>query len=120
MVGVNLFAADDDATAQRLFTSVQQQFLNLVRGVPGQLSPPVDSMDGLWSPEEKSHIDRSLACSAVGSPATVAARLRKITEETGADELMLTALMYDHQARLRSFEIAAQLQDELIRAGVIG
>ena len=110
MVGVNLFAADDDATAQRLFTSLQQQFLNLVRGMPGQLSPPVDSMDGLWAPDEKSHIDRSLSCSAVGSPGTVAARLRAITEQTGADELMLTALMYDHDARLRSFEIASQLQ----------
>lgn len=110
MVGVNLFAADDDVTAQRLFTSLQQQFLNLVRGMPGQLSPPVDSMDGLWTPDEKSHIDRSLSCSAVGSPDTVAARLRAITEQTGADELMLTALMYDHDARLRSFEIASQLQ----------
>ena len=110
MVGVNLFAADDDATAQRLFTSLQQQFLNLVRGVPGQLSPPVDTMDGLWAPDEKNHIDRSLGCSAVGAPETVAERLRIITEETGADELMLTALMYDHKARLRSFEIAAQLQ----------
>ncbi|MET0964021.1 MAG: LLM class flavin-dependent oxidoreductase [Noviherbaspirillum sp.] len=110
MVGVNLFAADDDASAQRLFSSLQQQFLNLVRGMPGQISPPVDSMDGLWSPDEKSHIDRSLGCSAVGSPQTVAARLRQITEDTGADELMLTALMYDHTARLRSFEIAAQLQ----------
>ena len=109
-VGVNLFAADDDATARRLFTSLQQQFLNLVRGVPGQLSPPVDSMEGLWSPDEKSHIDRSLSCSAVGSPETVAAQLRAIEESTGADELMLTALMYDHAARLHSFEIAAQLR----------
>ena len=110
MVGVNLFAADDDATAQRLFTSLQQQFLNLVRGMPGQLSPPVDSMDGLWSPDEKSHIDRSLSCSAVGSPQTVAAQLRAIEERTGADELMLTALMYDHAARLHSFEIASGLR----------
>jgi len=109
-VGVNLFAADDDATARRLFTSLQQQFVNLVRGVPGQLSPPVDSMEGLWSPDEKSHIDRSLSCSAVGSPETVAAQLRAIEESTGADELMLTALMYDHAARLHSFEIAAQLR----------
>jgi luciferase family oxidoreductase group 1 len=109
-VGVNLFAADDDATARRLFTSLQLQFLNLVRGVPGQLSPPVDSMDGLWSPDEKSHIDRSLSCSAVGSPDTVAAQLQAIEESTGADELMLTALMYDHAARLHSFEIASRLR----------
>lgn len=109
-VGVNLFAAADDATARRLFTSLQQQFLNLVRGVPGQLNAPVDSMDGLWSPDEKSHIDRSLSCSAVGSPHTVAAQLRAIEESTGADELMLTALMYDHAARLHSFEIASRLR----------
>jgi alkanesulfonate monooxygenase SsuD/methylene tetrahydromethanopterin reductase-like flavin-dependent oxidoreductase (luciferase family) len=67
--------------------------------MPGQLSAPVDSMEGLWAPDEKSHIDRSLACSAVGSPETVAARLHEITAQTGADELMLTALMYDHNAR---------------------
>jgi luciferase family oxidoreductase group 1 len=109
-VGVNLFAADDDATARRLFTSLQQQFLNLVRGVPGQLSAPVDSMDGLWSPDEKSHIDRSLSCAAVGSPQTVAAQLRAIEESTGADELMLTALICDHAARLHSFEIASRLR----------
>jgi luciferase family oxidoreductase group 1 len=112
MIGVNLFAADDDATAKRLFTSLQQQFLNLVRGMPGQLNPPIDSMDGLWSPDEKTHIDRSLACSAVGSPTTVAAQLRAILARTNADELMLTALIHDHSARLHSFEIAAQLRDQ--------
>jgi luciferase family oxidoreductase group 1 len=112
MVGVNLFAADDDATAKRLFTSLQQQFLNLVRGMPGQLNPPVDSMDGLWAPDEKTHIDRSLACSAVGSPPTVAAQLRAILARTDADELMLTALIHDHAARLHSFEIAAQLRGQ--------
>ena len=111
-IGVNLFAADDDATAKRLFTSLQQQFLNLVRGMPGQLSPPVDSMDSLWAPDEKSHIERSLACSAVGSPQTVAAQLRAIRDRTGADELMLTALIHDHAARLHSFEIAAQLREQ--------
>jgi len=112
MIGVNLFAADDDATAKRLFTSLQQQFLNLVRGMPGQLSPPVDGMEGLWAPDEKSHIDRSLACSAVGSPQTVATQLRAIRERTGADELMLTALIHDHAARLHSFEIAAKLREQ--------
>jgi luciferase family oxidoreductase group 1 len=112
-VGVNLFAADDDATAQRLFTSLQQQFLNLVRGVPGQLSPPVDSMDGLWSPDEKSHIDRSLSCAIVGSPETVRAGLQSFIDDTGADELMITAQMYDHAARLRSFEIVAEAREAL-------
>jgi luciferase family oxidoreductase group 1 len=112
MIGVNLFAADTDAEAKRLFTSVQQQFLNLVRGMPGQLNPPVDSMEGLWLPEEKAHIERSLACSAVGSPGAVREGLRRILAETGADELMLTALMYDHAARLHSFEIAAGLRDD--------
>ncbi len=73
MVGVNVFAADTDAEARRLFTSVQQQFLNLIRGTPGLLPPPVDTMDGRWSPPERAQVERMTRCSAVGSPAAVQA-----------------------------------------------
>ncbi|WP_206996746.1 LLM class flavin-dependent oxidoreductase [Trinickia mobilis] len=112
MVGVNLFAAETEAEAQRLFTSLQQQFLNLRRGTPGPLQPPVDRIDA--TDTELSSVAHLLAYSAVGSRDTVRARLASIIAETGADELMLTAQIYDHVARLRSFEIAAHVREEWV------
>lgn len=112
MVGVNVFAADTDAEAQYLFTSWQQQFINLRRASPGPLPPPVDDMDQRSSPAERSMVKEALAYSTVGSPATVKSGLVRIIAETRADELILTAQIYDHTARLRSFEIAAELVPE--------
>lgn len=108
MVGANVIAADTDAEARRLFTSLQQAFLNLVRGRPGLLSPPVDSMDELWNSAERRQVERMTAVSAVGSPETVRRELERIVSETGADEVIATAQVYDHAARLRSFELTAQ------------
>jgi luciferase family oxidoreductase group 1 len=113
MIGVNVFAAASDGEAQRLFTSLQQQFLNLVRGTPGQLPPPVDSMEGRITFTEQAHLERFTRFSAVGSPATVRRKLTEIVSETGADELIATAQIYDHTARLRSFEILAEVHDAL-------
>jgi luciferase family oxidoreductase group 1 len=113
MVGVNVFAADTDQESRRLMTSVQQQWINLRRGTPGLLQPPVDSMDGRWSPEEKAGVDRALAISAVGSPETVRRGLSTIVELTRADELIIASHIYDHRARVRSFEIAAGVRDTL-------
>lgn len=113
MVGVNVFAADTDEEARRLFTSLQQQFLNMVRGRPGPIQPPVDSMDGLWSPAEKAQVDRMTAYSIVGSPATIRAGLDKVLADTQADEIIGTALMHDHASRVRSFEIAADVFKQL-------
>jgi luciferase family oxidoreductase group 1 len=113
MVGVNAVAADSDAEAQRLFTSVQQQFANLRRGTPGPLPAPVDSMDGRWSAAEKAGVDHAFAYAAVGSRDTVRQRLRDIIDQTHADELMLTAQIFDHTARVRSFEIVAALRHEI-------
>ena len=113
MLGVSVFAAESDAEGRRLFTSLQQQFLNLIRGVPGQLAPPLESMDGLWLAEERAHVERSLSCAMVGSRETVREGLMEFIGRTGADELMLTAQIYDHAARLRSFEIAAEIQKGL-------
>jgi len=115
MVGVNVFAADSDVEARRMFTSLQQQFINLRRGTPGQLPPPVDDMDALWSPAEKAMVGQSLSCSAVGSPDVVEQKLKALIAETGADELMTTGQIYDHAARLRSFEIAAEVRDRLAK-----
>jgi luciferase family oxidoreductase group 1 len=111
MVGVNLFAADTNDEARRLFTSLQQQFVNLRRGTPGQLQPPVDRIEA--SEFELASVAHSLAYSAIGDRDTVREQLAAIVEQTGADELMLTAQIYDHAARLHSFEIAAQIRDEL-------
>ena len=116
MVGVNAFAAETDEEADRLFTSLQQAFVNLVRGRPGPLAPPVDSMDGLWSPAERAHVDRMTRVSVVGSPERVRNGLEAILEATGADELMLTGQVYDHEARLRSFAIVAEARG-LVPAG---
>jgi luciferase family oxidoreductase group 1 len=114
MVGVNVFAADTGEAAQRLFTSLQQQFLNLRRGTPGQLQPPVDRIDA--NEMEMAGVAHSLACSVIGDRDTVRAGLQSIIEQTGADELILTAQIYDHAARLHSFEIAAQVHAELAGA----
>jgi luciferase family oxidoreductase group 1 len=111
MVGVNVFAADTDAEARRLFTSLQQQFISLRRGAPGPLPPPVDAMD--WLPVEQAGVEQALAYSVVGSPRTVERGLQAIIAETQADELMLTAQIFDHAARLRSFAIAAEARDRI-------
>ncbi|NOK32949.1 LLM class flavin-dependent oxidoreductase [Corallococcus exercitus] len=113
MIGVNVFAADTDKEAQRLFTSLLQAFLNLRRGRPGPLLPPVDSLDGQLNEMELAEIEHMLACTVVGSPASVREGLQSLLEQTGVDELMVTAQIYDHAARLRSFEIVAQVREQL-------
>ncbi len=107
MVGVNVFAADTDAEARRLFTSLQRQFVNLRRGVPGLLQPPDDTLEGNWSEMERAGVEHMLACSVVGSPETVRRGLDAFIDRTQADEIMVTAQIFDHAARLRSFEIVA-------------
>jgi luciferase family oxidoreductase group 1 len=108
MVGAGIFAADTEAEARRLLTSAQQQFMNLRRGRPGPLPPPVDSMDRLWTPVERAGVEHALSCAIVGAPDTVRRGLEAFVAQTQADELMLTSQIFDHVARLRSFEIAAR------------
>jgi len=120
MIGVGVFAAETDAEARRLFTSAQLQFLNLIRGHPGKLPPPVESMDGCWSPAERVAVEHRTRCSAVGSPETVQRRLAELLDETGADEVIATAQIFDHAARLRSFEIAASVFREINAASSVG
>jgi len=111
MIGVNVFAADTDKEARRLYTTVQQMFLNLIRGAPREMPPPTESgtMNDQWSPAEESHISRMLRYSAVGSPDTVKAALDHILAQTNADEIIATAQIYNHAERLRSFEILGSL-----------
>ena len=115
MIGAGIFAAETDAEAQRLFTSAQLQFLKMVRGRPGKLPPPVESMDGLWSVPERAAVQQRTRFTAVGAPETVRRRLEEMLEETAADEIIATAQIYDHAARLRSFEIAAAILAGLVR-----
>jgi luciferase family oxidoreductase group 1 len=111
MVGVNVFAAETDDEARRLFTSLQQAFLGIIRGTRSEIPPPTDRID--WTPAEQSHVNRMMRVSAVGSPATVKSTLEELLRDTGADELICTAQIYDHAARLRSFEIAADVFREI-------
>ena len=113
MMGVNVFAADTDREAQHHFTSVQQSFVNLRRGEPGPVPPPIDDINDYASPFEKAQVDHALAYSAVGSARTVEEILRSIVSEARPDELIVTGHFYEHAARLRSFEIAAQIRDRL-------
>ncbi|MFY8117617.1 MAG: LLM class flavin-dependent oxidoreductase [Roseateles sp.] len=109
MVGLNVIVADSDEQAQRLFTSLQQRFLGMQRGQRGPLPPPVDDMEARWTPAEKAGVARMLAESVVGSPVTVRAGLRATAERTGADEFIVASALHDFGARLRSYELLAQL-----------
>src|SRR3954469_11991509 len=109
IIGSGVFAADSDTEARRLFTSAQLQFLTMVRGRPGKLPPPVDSIDDHCTPAERAAIDQRMRCSAVGSPETVRRRFEELLAQTHADEIIATGQIYDHAARLRSFEIAAEV-----------
>jgi luciferase family oxidoreductase group 1 len=111
MVGVNVFAADTADEARFLFTSLQQQFINLRRGTPGQLPPPVESI--AWTPAERAGVEHSLSCSVIGDRSDVEAGLRSVIDQTQADELIVTAQIFDHAARLRSFEVTAEVRDAI-------
>ncbi len=109
MVGVNVIAAETDAEARRLATTQQMSFTNMFRGTRGLSQPPIDDIETYWSPMEKVQAQQMLARSVIGSPETVRAGLEKLIEETGADELMIVSDVYDHQARLQSFEMIAEV-----------
>jgi len=113
MVGVGVTAADTEREAKRLATSQQQAFLNMIRGRFSRLPPPVDSMDGLWSPYEEAALNRQFGFAVIGDKEQVKARLRGIIESTGADELIIASQIYDHGARLRSYELIAEVGREL-------
>jgi luciferase family oxidoreductase group 1 len=108
MLALNVFAADTDAEARFLFSSLQQAFVNLRTGRPGPLPPPVEGFDALLHPEHRAMLAHSLSCAVIGGPETVRDGLAAFAQRTGADELIITAQIFDHQARKRSFEIAAE------------
>ena len=109
MLAVNVFAADTDAEGARLRTSMQQAFANLRSGRPGRLPRPVDDVGAVIGAEMARAVDRALRVSATGSPASVRAQLAALVDRHAPDELILTGQIHDHAARLRSFEIAADV-----------
>jgi luciferase family oxidoreductase group 1 len=113
MCGINVIAADTDAEARRNFTSLQQSFINLRRGKPGRIPPPIDDIDTFCPPAERVGVDYALSCSIIGSPATIELGLVAFIEKVKPDELMITANLYSHAARLRSFEIVAEVRNKL-------
>jgi luciferase family oxidoreductase group 1 len=113
MLGFNVFAADTDEQARLLATSMQQAFINLRTGRPGQLPPPKPGYLDQLGPSERALLDDVLSCSAVGSPESVRNAILDFLKKTAADELIIASGMFDHAARLRSYEITAQVRDTL-------
>jgi luciferase family oxidoreductase group 1 len=109
MIGIPVIAAETDAEAQRLATTPYQRFLSLIRGEPIYTSPPVESMDGMWSAEEKFMVNRKLDAAIIGGTATVRRKLAALLETTQADEIIFTSDLYHQSDRLRSYEIVAGL-----------
>jgi luciferase family oxidoreductase group 1 len=107
MLALNVVCADDAALARKLFTTQQQAFVRLRRGTPGLVPPPIDDIEAWWTPVEKAGVQRALACATVGEPREVADGLRAFVARHRPDELLLTANIFDHALRLRSFELAA-------------
>ncbi|OQP35295.1 luciferase-like monooxygenase [Pantoea latae] len=107
-VCINVVAADSERDARFLFTSQQQQFINLRRGKPGPLPAPVENMDNLWSPSEQYGVQQALSMSLVGDADKVRHGLAGLMRETQADEIMVNGQIFDTEARLRSFAIAME------------
>jgi luciferase family oxidoreductase group 1 len=116
MLGINVIVAATDSEARRQFTSLQQSFTLLRRGTPGQIPPPIDDIESFWSPAEKALASQTFTVSAVGSPETVARGLQNFLDITHPDELMITAHIYDHKARLESFQRVADLRSNLTQS----
>ena len=108
MLGFNVFTADTDSEAELLSTSVQQAFVNLRTGRPRPLPPPRADYGSTLGPSERSIIDSALSCSAIGAPNTVRDKISTFVDRTGANELMITSQIYRHDARVRSYQLAAE------------
>jgi luciferase family oxidoreductase group 1 len=107
MVGVNIIAADTDEEARHLFTSLQMRFADMARGIRGYMKPPINDIEEYWSGPEKIQAQRMLACTFTGSPKSLRIQLKDFIAETGADELMVATAVFDHGARLKSYELLA-------------
>ncbi len=116
MVGVMGVGADTDAEAQYLFTSAQQQFVNLRKNIRTQFPRPVESMDDYWNEMERFTVDHTLRYAAVGSHETIDRKLSEFLSDTGADELIISMPVHDIEKRLRSVEVFAEVRSGLKKA----
>ncbi|WP_313424634.1 LLM class flavin-dependent oxidoreductase [Stenotrophomonas rhizophila] len=108
VLGINVVAAESEAEAKRLFTTQQQSFVNLRRGKPGLIPPPIDDIEDFWQPHEKLGVQNALACAVVGDVRQVGEGMAAFAARHKPDELLLTANIFDHAARKRSFGLAMQ------------
>ena len=113
IVGAGIYAADTECEARRIFSSAQLQMLHLIRNRPSKLPPPTEDVDKMWSSDERIALEHRTRYAIVGPAETVKRRAAEVLAETAADELILTGQIYDHAARLRSFEIAAEVLGEM-------
>jgi luciferase family oxidoreductase group 1 len=118
MVAVPVIAAESDEAARRLFTTPQQRFLRLIRNQPVELLPPVETMDELWNDFERAAVESRLQQAIVGSKDTVKAGLQKLIASTGADEVIVVTDTWEHEARLESYRLVAQVAAALERREV--
>lgn len=114
IIGAGLYAAASNEEGRLLFTSAQLQTLSLIRGNPDKLPPPNEKIDDLWNAEERAAIQHRTRYAAVGSPDAIWRKFEEILDETKADEIILTAQIFDHAARLRSFEIGGEVAKRII------
>ncbi|KAB7762439.1 LLM class flavin-dependent oxidoreductase [Xanthomonas sp. LMG 12462] len=116
VLALNVVAAASTAEARRLFTTQQQSFVNLRRGRPGLIPPPIDDIEAFWAPHEKLGVERALACTVLGDADAVAQGLSDFVARHRPDELLLTANIHDHAARLRSFQLASEAWTQVAAA----
>lgn len=114
---INVIVADTDEEAAYLFTTLQQMFVGMMRGRRGLMPAPIDNIEDFWSPAEKAQVSHMLSCAFVGSPATVQGKLEQFLARTQTEELMISTPIFDHQKRLRSIELLANLGHSLDSPG---
>jgi len=114
MLALNVIGADGEAEARRLFTTQQQSFVRLRRGEPGLIPPPVADIEAFWTPQEKAGVEQALACTVLGDVDGVRRGIAAFVERHRPDELLITANVFDHAARLRSYAIAAQARENML------
>ena len=110
MACVNVIAADSDQEAERLATSLFTAFLNIIKGTRTTLQPPVDTMSSVWNEAERYAVQQMLSYTFVGSQETIKDKIQAFADETQIDEIMAASMIYDHDARVKSYQILSELR----------
>jgi luciferase family oxidoreductase group 1 len=109
MACVNVIAADTDAEAHKLATSLYQMFLGIVTGIRKPLQPPVDNMDDIWTEDQKTALNQMLSLSFIGSQETIKQDFCDFIKQTRIDEIMIISNIYDQKAKIHSYELFAEI-----------